>query len=109
MSSWLEDLVPGPVVRRSSSYAVPACNGQIVIVDALGAGITITLPAVPVVGQIVVVKHAAEDAYSVSIDGNGKMIDGLSFRTLTGAYACAWLCFNGSTWSILGTFVVLPS
>ena len=79
---WLEEYAPGPVVRRSASYTVPACNGQCVIVGALSAACVITLPAAPVLGQIVIVKRAGASDYALTVSGNGARIDGAASMAL---------------------------
>jgi hypothetical protein len=111
MSGWLETLVPGPVVVRQSSYDVPACNGQIVAIGSLGAACTVRLPAAPVLGQIVVIKRMGTVDETITVDGNGKTIDGYSTLStpLGQHYACLWLCYNGSAWSVLGTYYAMPS
>lgn len=102
-NSWLDEFVPGPVIVRSVSYAVPPCNGQVVIVSSLSAAITITLPAAPVTGQIVVVKRATAQTTTITIAGNGKLIDGVSYKTLTIAWESCWLAYTGEVWAVIGT------
>ncbi len=107
--SWLEDFLPGPVVARTSSYTVPPCNGQVIMVGTLGAGITITLPAEPVLGQLVAVKRTGAFDNTITIDGNGKTIDGTATLSalLSHNRAAVWLCYNGSAWSVLSSYYVL--
>lgn len=104
---WLESFVPGPVVLRTSAYTVPACNGQVVVVGSLGAACTITLPEAPITGQIVIVKRAGAEDEMLTVSGNGKLIDGGATYAVSGDSGCVWLCYSGSAWCVLSTYVAM--
>ncbi len=108
MKTWLEAYAPGPVVRVNADYAVPASNGQIVVVTALSVASTITLPATPVLGQIVAVKRASLFDCAVTIAGNGAMIDGASSLALAGDYGAVYLAWTGIGWASLAAYTPAP-
>ena len=103
-ASWLEDLLPSNVIVRTSVYTVPVVNTQVVALAAVG--ITVTLPAAPVVGQTVIVKDlgfAGSGASTVRASG-GHKIDGSSTYDISLNYASVVIVYTGINWSVIGYF-----
>jgi hypothetical protein len=100
----------GRLVIRSNDADVPLVPGAAedvyIFLRNLSAQRTVTLPAAPTVGQIVVVKD--EDgslaAFDIVIAGNGNTIDGAASYTMTlakdGLKGAVQLVWQGAGWSI---------
>ena len=79
-------------------------NLDVIIVDSTAGAITITLDEVPVDGKFYYIKDIGNaSANNVTIDGNGKYIDGAATLSLTTNYAdCeVMFCSTNSKWFIL--------
>ena len=108
--SWLEDLIPGPVVAVSSDYPVPECNGIVVAVTDASDTINITLPLAPILGQLVIVKSLLSSVSppAITIAGNGQTIDGVSSYSLLAPLGSVGLVYTGSGWGVLWTYGSIP-
>lgn len=87
-------LSTGNYTLTSADYAV--------IVSALFSN-SVTLPTSPMNGQTFVIKDGSGNAQSnnITINGNGKTIDGNSTILLRNNYASFTLSYNGTQWSVL--------
>jgi len=86
------------VVTVTSNYN--ANYGDIVLVDASGGAVTVTLPP-PKANAIINVKKIDSSSNAVTIDGNGANIDGQSSIQITTQYESYTLVSDGSNWWII--------
>jgi len=86
------------VVTVSSNYT--ASRGDIVLADASGGAITITLPA-PQANAIVNVKKIDSSTNAVTVDGGGANIDGQASIQMTTQYESYTFISDGSNWWII--------
>jgi hypothetical protein len=89
-----------PIVTKSAAYTVGP-NDYSILVDASGGAVVITLPASPVTGQSYNVKKIDASGNSVTISGNGKVIDGAATLSVPGQWQSYYIQYNGTSWSIL--------
>ena len=63
----------------------------------------VTLPASPAQGKIYIIKDGTGDAMTnnIEVDGNGKLIDGLSKLVLAQDFVSVTLIYNGTAWNIV--------
>jgi hypothetical protein len=83
------------------NYTVTRADFSIGVVNAPA---TVTLPAAPGSGQMVVVKDKDGNATSsnrITIAGNGNNIDGNASIQIRNAYGSFTLMFNGGTWNVI--------
>lgn len=76
---------------------------RVVLVDASGGAVTITLPAADLhSGRIYDVKKIDSSANAVTVDGNGsETIDDATTQTLSSQYASLRIISDGTEWWIL--------
>ena len=86
------------VVTVSSNYT--ASRGDVVLADASGGAITITLPP-PQANAIVNVKKIDSSPNPVTVDGGGANIDGQASIQTTTQYESYTLVSDGSNWWII--------
>jgi len=86
------------VVTVSSNYNASA--NRIVLADASGGAITVTLPS-PQADAIVNVKKIDSSENAVTIDGAGANIDGNASIQITTQYESYTLVSDGSNWWII--------
>lgn len=93
----------GSYLNRSSvsSNTVLTNNNDVVLVNASGGAITITLPS-PSDGKLLYIKKTDSSVNLVSIVPSGiDVIDGTSQKALTGQYDAVELVSDGTNWFIL--------
>lgn len=90
---------------KTSAYTV-ALGDFLVFTDSTSAAFTVTLPSAPSTGDTYRVKDSTGQSATnnVTISGNGKNIDGSSTYVLNLAYAMVELTYNGSQWSVVGSY-----
>ena len=88
------------ISTKSANYTVTA-GDHTILVDTTSGDITITLPASPETGRIVVVKKITDTTGDVIVAGNGNNIDGAASQTLFTYNATFQLQFNGTAWYVL--------
>lgn len=110
LNSQLAVIVAASVVSNTISFAsrtltttAPIANTDYYIFSNPSTAATYTLPAVPAVNQIVVVKDIAGTAASrnVTIAPNSGLIDGQANVALSSNYASTDLVWNGSAWNVI--------
>lgn len=95
---------PSLLVKTTAGNVNMLTTDNIVIVKKITPQITtIYLPASPASPQYVVIKDGAGNAnsYNITIDGNGKLIDGGSTLTIGAAYGWNQLIYDGTDWNII--------
>lgn len=90
----------GPVRTSTSTtpYAVVAADEYIRIDSSAGAK-EVDLPASPALGRTICIKR--NGANNVTIDGNGKNIDGAATLVLSANYQTACMTYGGTEWELL--------
>lgn len=85
-----------------SPYAVLAAD-QAILVDSTAAVVTVTLPAAPLTNRRIEVKDKLGQAaaFAITVDGNGKNIDGVATQVLNVPYASITIIYNGTQWNIV--------
>jgi len=86
------------VVSVSANYT--AKKGDIVLVDASGGAVTITLPS-PEKNTIVNVKKIDSSSNAVTVSGGGKNIDGQSSISISTQYESYTFICDGTNWWII--------
>jgi len=82
----------------SSNYT--ADYGEVVLVDASGGNVTITLPS-PQANAMINIKKIDDSSNYITVDGNGANIDGQSIVYLKVQYECYTLVSDGTDWYIV--------
>lgn len=82
-----------------SPYAVPT-TVDVIDCDAAAGAIECDLPASPDTGETYVFRKS-DATNNVTIDGNGKNIDGAATKVLSSQYDTARLSYNGTEWAVL--------
>jgi hypothetical protein len=94
----------GPIAITSVSANANVAQSDVFIsVGSLTAAITLTFPASPAAGEYHDVKDAdgAFSTYSVTVNGNGKNIDGAATFVMTANYGSNRFVYNGTKWLVL--------
>jgi len=86
------------VTTQTADYT--ASNGDVVLADASGGAITITLPS-PSANAWVEVKKTDSSANAVTVDGGGNNIDGSASFDITTQYESYTMVSDGSSWFIV--------
>ena len=94
------ELVGGQTVTSATTLGYGA--GRLIQLDASGAPFTLTLPAEPYVGMTFYLSEIAGSVNLVTVDGNGKNINGGPSLLMNGAYRQRWVRYNGTQWIVIG-------
>lgn len=86
------------VTTQTADYT--ASDGDVVLADASGGAITITLPS-PASNAWVEVKKIDSSANAVTIDGGGNNIDGNASFDITTQYEAYTFVSDGNEWFIV--------
>ena len=84
----------------AATYAVASADHTI-LADASLNVVSVTLPAAPATGRLLLIKKI-DNTNNVVIDGNGKTIDGQASVTLGVQYAFRRIQYNGTAWFVIG-------
>jgi len=90
------------IVSTTSNYNISNTE-YLISVGTLGAPITIYLPSSPQTGRVIYVKDTAggSQTNNITVDGNGKNIDGSATFIINVNYASVSLVYTGSQWSVV--------
>jgi len=86
------------VTTQTADYT--ASSGDVVLADASGGAITITLPS-PSANAWVQVKKTDSSTNAVTVDGGGNNIDGVASFDITTQYESYTMVSDGSSWFIV--------
>lgn len=77
---------------------------RLVRLNASGGAFTVSLPARPAPGDTFTLKECAGSANAVTLDGNGKLIEGSATLLLNVPYRCRVLRYSepGDQWEVIG-------
>ncbi len=93
-----------PAIQTASgNYTVGTTETLIIINKGTGAATTVTLPASPNTGRVIIVKDGKGDAgaNNISIAGNGKNIDGATPLVISTNYGTSRIVYNGTQWNVI--------
>jgi hypothetical protein len=92
------------VITSSGDVAVLSTDNVIIVNKTVGATTAVNLPSSPSTNQYFVVKDGKGDANTnnITINGNGKTIDGGSSLIIGSPYGWNQLIYNGTEWNIIG-------
>lgn len=94
------EIVGGQTVTSATSLT--SDSGRLIQLDASGGAFTLTLPALPYVGMTFILSEIAGSVNLVTVDGNGKSINGGPSLSMNGAYRQRWVRYNGTQWIVIG-------
>jgi len=99
------------VITSGSSYDVQAGDYVITVNKTVAGAITIALPLTPGTSRSIIVKDGKGDAATnnITIDGNGKTIDGAATYVLATDYQALEIIYNGTEWNAIGEYYELAS
>lgn len=88
----------GEIKEISSDYS--AQPSEIILADASGGPITISLPDSPEESEMIRIKKTDSTSNTITIDGNGLTIDGDSTKNISVQYESLTFISNGSDWFV---------
>ena len=91
------------VVTAAGAVTMSSTDIVIIVNKTVGAATTVTLVASPATDRVIWVKDGRGDALTnpITIDGNGKLIDGQATLVIFTNYQRALLVYNGNEWNQL--------
>jgi hypothetical protein len=94
-------IIPVSVTTTGTSITLTPSSYFVVINKAVGSPTTVLLLATPATGQTVIIKDGKGDAgiNNITINGNGKLIDGFTTFVLNQGHQSINLTFNGTQWN----------
>lgn len=93
-----------PTAVKTANYTASA--GDLVLADPTAAGFTVTLPASPLVGEMVGVKKIDDGVNAVTVLATGTTIDGDADALLLGPGSAGMFVYDGTEWRISATAVL---
>lgn len=98
----VQPLVGTVDVVTSGPYTVGSTVYAAIVNQTVGAPITVTLPATPATGRMVVVKDGKGDAgtYAITVSPSAGTIDGAGSYGIAVNYGSAQFIYNGTEWSV---------
>lgn len=94
------EIVGGLTITSASTLGYG--SGRLIQLDASGAPFTLTFPPLPYVGMTFLLSEIAGSVNLVTVDGNGKNINGNPTMLMNGAYRQRWVRYNGVQWIVVG-------
>jgi hypothetical protein len=88
------------ITTKTAAYLVLASDFTI-LADATSASFIIRLPAYPSLNELHNIKKIDSTAHTVTITGNGKLIDGGASAVIKYQYTSVELQYNGTYWSVI--------
>jgi hypothetical protein len=90
-----------PTQTKSATYNPTLVTDKCILCDATNGAFTITLLAAPVTNQCMTFKKIDATNNAITINGNGKNIDGAASFTLTAQWNAITIVYNGTAWYII--------
>ena len=94
------EIVGGQTI--TSTTTLTSDSGRLIQLDASGAPFTLTFPPLPYVGMTFCLSEIAGSVNLVTVDGNGRNINGNPTMLMNGAYRQRWVRYNGTQWIVIG-------
>lgn len=101
---WTQQFWIAPTVVTSASPYTALTTDCVIISNKTIAGSgTINLSATLQTGRVVIIKDGKGDANTnnITVQGNGKNIDGAASKVINTAYGVLRLIYNGTEWSTI--------
>ena len=101
-------LLPTPMVELvgddtvTSAATLTATSPRLLRLDATGGAFQITLPAAPYEAMTFLFSEDVGSTNAVTLDGNGKTINGSATLVMNAAYRQRMLRYNGTQWIVIG-------
>ena len=90
------------ISTKTTTYNPTVITDKFIRCDATAGAFTITLLAAPTLGQTMFFKKIDSSTNAITVNGNGKNIDGAASITLMQAqYNSFGLIYNGTTWDVI--------
>ena len=88
-------------VTKTANYTATNLD-NLIYLDSSGGAFTITLPASPITNKVITLidKSGNLATYNVTVNGNGKNINGSSTLVLSDNYDAINLIYNGTQWNL---------
>ena len=86
------------IVTKTTTYNPTVITDKTILCDATAGAFAITLLAAPVNGQVMSFKKIDSTANAITINGNGKNIDGAGTFSLPAQWNAVTLKYNGTAW-----------
>jgi len=95
-------VAPTKVITAGASYAALSTDYYIVVDKTVGSATAINLPGAPGTGATYIIKDGKGDAgtNNITINGNGKNIDGAATFILAFNFQSVELIYSGTSWGI---------
>ena len=94
------DLISG-ISTKTATYNPTVITDKVLRLDATSGAFAVTLLAAPTSGQMMFFKKIDSSTNAITINGNGKTIDGAVSVTLAAQWNSIGLIYNGTTWDIV--------
>jgi hypothetical protein len=94
------------IITAPGNYVVVSDDYVVTVNKTVPQITTITLPASPATSRSIIVKDGQGKAtdFPITIDGNGKTIDGAATLVIDVNWESAEIIFNATEWNIIGAF-----
>jgi hypothetical protein len=89
------------ISTKTTTYNPTLITDKYLRLDATDGAFTVTLLASPIQGQMIFFKKIDSSSNAITINGNGKTIDGAASYTLSAQWNAIALIYNGTTWDIV--------
>lgn len=91
------------VVTAAGTYAALPTDSVIIINKTAGAATTVNLSSTLNTGRVVIIKDGKGDAgtNNITVQGNGKNIDGSASATISSNFGAARYIYNGTQWNAI--------
>lgn len=89
------------ISTKTTTYNPTLITDKYIRLDATGGAFAVTLLAAPTTGQMMFFKKIDSSTNAITINGNGKTIDGAASVTLSAQWNAIGLIYNGTTWDIV--------
>ena len=76
-------------------------TADVIDADATSGAITLNLKATPTTGDVYVVRKSDASGNAVTVQGNGKNINGAASSALSSQYDTLRVSYNGTEWAVL--------
>ncbi len=101
---WTAQLWIAPtIVTTGSSYNVLSTDCVVIVNKGTGSATTVNLSSTLNTGRVVIIKDGKGDANAnnITVQGNGKNIDGSSSAVISTNYGVVRYIYNGTQWNAI--------